>query len=176
MQRLTEGQDQMLALARYEHAILFTECLAFLAYLQSSRDISVALEPFHQLSSLLTIRGMINSAENEMNHQARSQLLAYHMSHTRLFKPAMARQELSESISLFPNNTMFLTAYAANEIRFRIDDRVRTLVRDVVVKENRDTVVGWAFAIWQERKRGSDMGATSHSVRATYGRAVESQR
>ena len=72
---------------------------------------------------------------------------------------------------------MLLSAYAANETRFRIDDRVRAIMRDTVLKDERGqspTIVGWSFAIFAEMMRGEIAGSTAHSIRATFENAVES--
>ena len=71
---------------------------------------------------------------------------------------------------------MFLTMYHANEARFRIDDRVRAIVRDAVLDRRDETVIGWHFAVWAEQQRGVEVGSTVHSVRATYERAISSDR
>lgn len=172
---LTEGRDHSLSNAHYAVAILYTECLALLTYLQHDADIESALAVFHQTSERLAAHNLRSLPANELNHQSCAQLLFYHISHAKLFKPALARTELEASIALFPNNTIILSAYASNEARFRIDDRVRNIMRNVVLRERSNKVVGWFFAIWHEMKRGEVGGSTSHSVRATFERAVESQ-
>jgi len=55
-----------------------------------------------------------------------------------------------------------------------MDDRVRLLMASTVLKFNRETVVGWFFAIWAEIQRGLEFGGTVHAVRAAFERAVES--
>ena len=158
------------------HAIIFTECLAILRYLQNSEDIDSALQCYRETSNLLAIHGLARLAFDEVNHQSRADFLQWHMSTKRLFKPATARMILSESINLFPNNTKFLTLYFKNEARFRIDDRVRTIIHDTVLGSRNETIIGWQFAIWAEQNRGVEMGTTVHSVRATFEKAVGSER
>lgn len=172
---LTEGRDYMLS-ANDHHAVLFTECLALLVYLQRRNDIGAALDVFHQTSALLKSRGLLSSPLNELNHEAQAKLLAFHVSHTKSYKPSLLRTELADSIMLFSSNTSLLATYAANEARSRLDDRVRTIMRDLVLKEKQDTIVGWFFAIWSEFNRGTGLGATVHSIRAVFERAVVSKR
>ncbi|KAI9870581.1 MAG: hypothetical protein M1830_004075, partial [Pleopsidium flavum] len=172
---LTDGREYMLSLGRIDHAVLYAECLALLAYLSQHIDISAALEVFRQTSSLLAARNLATSPSNELLHQAKAKFLHHHVTHTSYFKPALIRSELAESIQLFPNNTIFLSLYAWNEARFRIDDRVRSIMRDVVLQDNQDTIIGWYFSIWTELHRGIDMGSNSHSVRATFEKAIDSQ-
>jgi hypothetical protein len=166
----------MLSLHHNQYAVLYTTCLALLTYLQSSRNISAALEQFHQAASLFASRGPTLSYAQEYLHQARTRLLQYHMMHSHIWRPAIARDELLESISLYPHNTTFLMAYAANEERFRIDERVRSIIRDNQMKGKHDTIVRWLFAVWAEKSRGIEFGSTVHSVRSVYERAVESTR
>lgn len=174
-QALTDGREYMLSSGRNNYAVLYAECLALLAYLSQHIDISAALEVFRQTSSSLVARNLATSSPNELLHQAKAKLLHHHVTHISYFKPALMRSELTESIRLFPNNTIFLSLYAWNEARFRIDDRVRSIMRDVVLQDKQDTIIGWYFSIWTELHRGIDMGSNSHSVRATFEKAVESQ-
>ena len=116
------------------------------------------------------------SAVNEINHQSQAEFLHWHISSKKPFKPSIARSTLAESVNLFPNNTKFLTLFFMYEARFRIDDRVRTIIRDSVLGSRNETIIGWQFAAWAEQNRGVEMGATVHSVRATFERAFESDR
>lgn len=84
------------------------------------------------------------------------------------------RDCLVESVKLFPNNTIFLSAYTDNEKRFRLDDRVRAVLSDVVVlQEQNDNIIAWSFAIWSERQRGLNLGGTPHAIRAVYEKAIQ---
>ncbi|KAF2085552.1 DUF1740-domain-containing protein, partial [Saccharata proteae CBS 121410] len=172
---LTEGRDHALSTGRPEHAIFYAECLCLLAYLQNNNDLSAALDVFRQTSALLESRELARSTANEMIHQARCQLLSWHMDHAKLFKPSVVRSELADSLQLFPNNTDFLSLFAVNEARFRIDDRVRAIVRDVVLRKEDQSVVGWLFSVYAEMKRGENLGGTRHAVRAAFERAVGSE-
>ncbi|KAF2143434.1 uncharacterized protein K452DRAFT_214249, partial [Aplosporella prunicola CBS 121167] len=171
---LTEGRDHSLSTGVAELGVLYAECLALLAYIQSDSDITPALAVFQQTNALLSLRNLHHSAANEALHQAKCQLLTYHSQRARLSKPSITRSELQESIALFPSNTIFLSVYAANEARFRIDDRVRAIMHDVVLKQDAHSIVTWAFSIHTEAQRGAHLGGTTHAVRAAFERAVES--
>jgi hypothetical protein len=106
-------------------------------------------------------------------HQCRAAFLALHQQRTPLLKPSIVRGCLMESVTLFPNNTVFLLAYTNNEKRFRLDDRVRAVLSDVILQEKNDTIAGWSFAIWNERQRGLEFGGTPYAVRAIFDRAMQ---
>ena len=161
---------------RTDHVIAYTECLAILKYMQSHEDVALALQCFQDTSNLLGVQCLTKSAVNEIIHQSRADFLQWHMSTKKLFRPATARSILAESIYLFPNNTKFLALYFKNEARFRIDDRVRAIIRDSVLGSHTETIIGWQFAVWTEQNRGVEMGATVHSVRASFEKAVDSER
>ena len=159
-----------------DHTVAFSECLAILKYLQSSEDIEPPLQSFQESSNLLAVHNLAESAVNEIIHQSRADFLQWHMNAKKPFKPATARSALSGSINLFPNNTKFLTLYFTVEARFRIDDRVRAIIHSTVLGKQNETIIGWHFSIWAEQNRGVEMGATVHSVRATFEKAVASER
>ncbi|EKG12592.1 protein of unknown function DUF1740 [Macrophomina phaseolina MS6] len=171
---LTEGRDHSVSLGDTILAVYHAECLAIFTYLHSQCDITAALEPLRDISSVLQSRGLINSAANEIAHQAQCQMISYHSKHVKLFKPVITRSVVQESIKFFPNNTKFLAIYAANEARFRVDDRVRAIMQDVVLHKGDQSIVGWFFAVYSELKRGENLGGTTHAVRAAFERAVES--
>ena len=84
---------------------------------------------------------------------------------------------------LFPQNTIFLSLYAWNESRFRIDDRVRSIVHDVVLSSHiggrndiKDSVVSLFFSIYIELTRSTATGANVNTIRASFEHAVVSQR
>ena len=175
---LTATRDHMLSLNKYRHASLAMECLFLFSYLRSS--LLLAISTFKSNLALLST----NSA-NEHLHQSFAQLLYHHTTHTHSFKPADVRSLLAESIAQFPQNTIFLSLYAWNEARFRIDDRVRSIVNNVVLSNNASTstprgkqqesVTSHFFAIYTELHRGPTFGSNSSTIRSTFERAVESE-
>lgn len=173
---LVEGRDHCISIGDTMLAVYYAECLSLFTYLQSEFDIIAALDSLRSISNVLQSRGLLHSAANEVAHQAQCQLIAYHSKHVKLFKPSIARSGIQESIKLFPNNTKFLQMYAANEARFRVDDRVRAIMQDIVLQKGEQSIVGWFFAVYSELKRGENLGGTTHAVRAAFERAVESER
>jgi hypothetical protein len=122
---------------------------------------------------------------SELLHQARAKLIYYHVRTSSLYKPSQIRSLLTESISLFPHNTIFLSLFAWNESRFRIEERVRDVVRDVTSEtkqrtshnRNRTTaqqipITSHLFSIYTELIRPVYAGSTLHSVRAAFEKAI----
>ena len=171
----------MISLGLYRHATLHAELLVLLTYLSSSLSLESALSCFTSNFSLFTSRLSPQSPILEVFHQSRAKLLYHHVAHTHSFKPSLIRSTLSESICLFPQNTIFLSLYAWNESRFRIDDRVRSVIQNVVLssttpgdRQPAESVISHFFAIYTELHRGIDLGSNTHTIRGTFERAVDS--
>ncbi|KAF2621431.1 DUF1740-domain-containing protein [Macroventuria anomochaeta] len=156
----------------YLSAVLNTTFLALLAYLSSDCDASAALSMHSNLTAWFASHKLASSVHAEIHAQAIARLLAYHVTHTSIVKPALLRTALEPLIATFPNNTILLSTYAANEARFSIDDRVRGNMRRVLHTSPTASVVTWAFAIHHEILKGEIAGSTSHSIRALYKRAT----
>jgi hypothetical protein len=171
---LTEGRDGMLSTSDLHLAALHSELLALLAYFRHGRSVEDALANYKESLSLFKGRGLNDTPACEHMHQSRTQLLKFHVLNSNAFKPYQIRDCFYESITLFPNNTIFLTAYTENEARFRIDDRVRSLLSNVVLSGTHETIIGWFFAVWSEQQRGLEFGGTVHAVRAMFEKAVSS--
>jgi len=157
--------------------MLHAECLALFTYLTQDSDLSAALDIFQRISSTLAARNLTTSQAHELLHQAKARLLHHHMTHSHSFKPALIRSELAQSIRLFPTNTIFLSLYAFNEARFRIDDRVRSIMQTLVLNNTntiQPTITAWLFSIWTELHRSIHLSSNTHSVRATFENAVAS--
>ena len=180
-QALSDGRDSMISLGHYYHASLYIECLVLLAYLDRELSLETAFFAFTANLALIAPRLSPTSPLPEYLHQSRVKLLNYHINHVRSCKPALIRSALSESIQLFPKNTMFLSLYSWNESRFRIDDRVRSIIQSIVLsdassrgQESRESVVTHFFAVYTELHRGLTLGSNVHTIRRTFERAVES--
>ncbi|KAI9721289.1 MAG: hypothetical protein M1812_002451 [Candelaria pacifica] len=176
-QRALDLHSHLLTQGHPSHAILYLECQALLTYLSQSRSLTAALPILDSiLPTLTTGHYAHNTSALEQTHLARAKLLHYHTTHVRNYRPALLREKLSESIALFPNNTIFLSLYAANESHSRLDDRVRGIMNSVVLKSDQETsITAWFFLIQTELRRGVGLGSTTHSVRATFERAVASE-
>lgn len=170
---LTEGRDGMSSTGLNQLAVLYIELLAFFVYFESSENLEAGLDIYASATSTFQNRGKEHSPAHEHLHQARATFLAFHQQRTPFLKPSIIRDCLVESVTLFPHNTIFLTAYTHNEKRFRLDDRVRAVLSSVVLHEKTDTVIGWSFAIWSERQRGIELGGTPHAIRAVFDKAVK---
>ncbi|KAE9984875.1 hypothetical protein BLS_000958 [Venturia inaequalis] len=170
---LAEGRDGMLSTGLDHLAVLHIELLALFTYFSSSETLQPSLDVYTSSSSLFKLRKKEHSPAHEHLHQARAALLALHQQRAPFLKPSIMRDCLVESVTLFPNNTIFLTAYTNNEKCFKLDDRVRAVLSNIVLHEKNDTVLGWSFAIWSERQRGIELGGTSHAIRAVFDKAVK---
>lgn len=171
----------MISLGLYHHAALYAELLILLAYLCNSLSLESALSCFTSNSTLFTSRLPPQSPIPELFHQSCAKLLYHHVVHAHSFKPSLIRSTLSESIRLFPQNTIFLSLYAWNESRFRVDDRVRSVIQSIVLssttpgdRQPAESVTSHFFAIYIELHRGIALGSNTHTVRGTFERNVDS--
>ncbi|EMD94711.1 hypothetical protein COCC4DRAFT_26585 [Bipolaris maydis ATCC 48331] len=173
--RLAEISEQALLAQDHATAILSTSLSALLLYLTSSYDAPRALNLHSHLSIWFTSHATTYSSSAELHAQFISRLLTFHTTHAPIVKPALTRSTLEPLLSRFPDNTLLLALYAANESRFSIDDRVRGVMQHTALQRTEErSIAGWAFAIHYEMRRGELAGSTEHSIRALYKRAVES--
>ncbi len=175
---LMSTRDHLLSLRKYTHACLAMECLTMFTYLRNSLSLSAATLTFK--SNLALLSQPTQSTNHEYLHQSFARLLYHHSTHMHLFKPSDIRSLLAESIAEFPHNAIFLSLYSWNEARFRIDDRVRSIVRDVILanEDFRDkqqgSVIPHFFAIYTELHRSVTFGSNTSTIRSTFERAVDS--
>jgi hypothetical protein len=166
----------MLSLGHAHHAVVLTEVRALLEYLVCNQEVAAALPTYENLLSEFVKRNLCgpHSAVHELCLMAKARLLYYHSTTARSFKVKVMRDSLEQALSVFPNNSSLLGLFVWNEGRVKIENRVRTLMRDVVLKEGTETVIGYIFAIWAEmRLRGSGGRYNPHAVRALFEQAVE---
>nr|KMM71468.1 hypothetical protein CPAG_07775 [Coccidioides posadasii RMSCC 3488] len=183
---LVEAQNYGLSFRNSTVFISNTECLALLHYLTRTFEIESALSIYRAAEERLKDSHLEQTPLAELLHQSKAKLLWYHVSNTMKYKPALVREELSNSLSLFPNNSIFLSIFAYNESRFRIDDRVRLILRQHISSSSRRSLDGnmgtpghspltpHFFSIYSELHRGVSAGSTAHSVRAAFETAVSS--
>ncbi|KAI9705681.1 MAG: hypothetical protein M1820_005091 [Bogoriella megaspora] len=124
MSCLSDGQHERFA--------AFTECLALFRYL-SEGNLEAALEVFVSTQELLGHWDLASTTTAEVIHQAKAQLVNFHISNTfptnkdqgfsTAFRSDVVRRHLRESLARFPNNTVILNAHMLNESRFPIVDR-----------------------------------------------------
>lgn len=120
------------------------------------------------LSQTLTHRDHSQSPSHELLLQSAARLL-YHHARIGPFRPVLLRERLSHFITIFPQNTIFLSLYTWNESRLRIDNRVRNILISTVLTPQNDVLTSRLFAIYYEIGYG-----TIHSVRSAFEHAVKS--
>ena len=167
--------------------IVFVACVDILAiflYASNSKDLVSGLDAYatsmnRLLKTLAT--ETFKSFTRQLLHQAQARLIYYHVRTSNLYKPSQVRAILKESISAFPYNTIFLSLFAWNESRFRIEERVREVTKDITT--TRSTlqsvattqvvpITSYLFSIYTELNRPVYAGSTLHSVRAAFEKAI----
>jgi hypothetical protein len=177
-QYLVSNRDVLLSSGDVRLAVVYAECLALLEYfsskstseVQSSHqgDVAAALSTFSNFSNVLAERGLRSTASHELFLQSAARLL-YHHARIGPFRPALLREHLTTFLEIFPQNTIFLSLYAFNESRLRIDNRVRTIFNSTVLSPQNDALSSRLFAIFYEINYG-----TIHSARSTFEKALSS--
>ncbi|KAI4228218.1 MAG: hypothetical protein L6R36_001797 [Xanthoria steineri] len=185
---LSAGRDHMLSIGSMTHAALYAELLFLSDYLLNTSN-QAAHASFASNLEILTQNKNPNTNRRAeaLFRQSFARLLYTHTTHKRPISPATIRSFLTESIAAFPHNTIFLSLHAWNESRFRIDDRVRGIIRDVVFSNKNknknetqnllpssDHITTHFFAIHTDIHRGPLQGSNRSAVRGTFERALAS--
>ncbi|RDW65775.1 uncharacterized protein DSM5745_09514 [Aspergillus mulundensis] len=168
-----------------------TSCQAILTYLTHGQDLNASLEAYTSTINRLSALPNPNSDATktfvsyttELLHQSRAKLLYYHLRTSTLYKPSAIRSILNESITAFPHNTITLSLFAWNESRFRIEERVRDIMRDITATATSPSssqsapipITSHLFSIHTELNRPTYAGSTLHSVRAAFEKAIGDQ-
>ncbi|CAJ2509864.1 Uu.00g057640.m01.CDS01 [Anthostomella pinea] len=178
-QVLASNQDYLVSSGDLANAVVYAEGLALLEYLTgqsgkepisgSQGDIWSAMSSVSNCSSGFVSRGHGSTGEHEKLLQFAARLLYYHASHGP-FRSGFLREQLTQYINFFPQNTIFLSLFAWREERLSIDDRVRSLLNKVVLVESHACIGSHAFAIRHELQTGN-----AHSTRAAFEHAVASK-
>jgi hypothetical protein len=179
-QHLSTNRDYLLSSGDVRPAVMYAECQALLEYLTSNSnsetqsedqgDIASALSVYTTFSQTLINRNLGYTTSHELLLQSAARLL-FHNARIGPFRPALLREHLAKSISLFPQNTIFLSLYSSNESRLRIDDRVRKILYSTVLAAGNDTLASRLFHIRYEMK---NTAGSIHSVRSAFENAVSS--
>ncbi|KAL3458616.1 NRDE-2, necessary for RNA interference-domain-containing protein [Aspergillus heterothallicus] len=192
---LSETQEKAIANENPSIIKACTDCHAILIYLSNVKDLEKSLEAYtittDRLSSLPSSAEPFVSYSTQILHQARARLIQYHLRTSTLYKPASIRTLLTESITLFPHNTIFLSLFAWNESRFRMEERVRDIMRMITTRANdlkslpassslltsnsQIPITTLLFSIYTELNRPLYAGSTLHSARAAFERAIGDQ-
>ena len=167
------------ATSNKQHLVLsYMDCLLLLSYLTNPNPLSAALAIFQSNLSFLTLKLAKHTDILELSHQSLARLLYYHMQHHQ-YKPSTIRRAIQQSITAFPANAVFLSIFQLNEQRFRINDRVRSIVRDTLLNQDvmaaskSSLVVAHVFAIHAELSRSLSLGSSAEAIRSVFERAVE---
>jgi hypothetical protein len=131
-------------------------------------DISSAFDSCASFSQILVNRNLTGDTSHELFLQSAACLLLHH-ARIGPFRPALIREHLIHFLKLFPQNTIFLSLYAWNESRLKIDNRVRNILLSTVLRPENDTLTSRLFAIQYEIRHG-----TIHSVRSAFEHALSS--
>ncbi|KAL2814570.1 NRDE-2, necessary for RNA interference-domain-containing protein [Aspergillus cavernicola] len=183
---ISETQESAIANRKPNIVKACTDCQAILLYLTNASDLNQSLEAYsstiHRLNSLPNSAEPFASYTTELLHQSRAKLLYHHLRTITLYKPSHIRTILTESITLFPHNTIFLSLFAWNESRFRIEERVRDIMRDITTSSQHQSsltttpvqipITSHLFSIYTELTRPTYAGSTLHSARAAFEKAI----
>jgi nuclear exosome regulator NRDE2 len=173
-QVLEDGIDRCFFKSSYYQAALYAEILALFTYFLHGRSIAAGLVSFQETANYYRQKeGHIYFTE--LLHQARAEFIMYHVNQSRPYKPMDIKGILSESIKLFPHNTMFLVSYAHFELSFGLNDRLRSFLSHPKLFESQDMPVNSLFSIWSEVRRLPELGGSTHGIRAMFERSVESK-
>lgn len=187
-QFLSDAQEHALAARKASVYVAYTDCLAILLYLTHSLDLEKPLEAystaFTRPNTLPSHDSSFKSFTTELLHQSRAKLLCHHIRQGNTYKPSRIRSLLTESITLHPHNTIFLSLFAWNESRNRIEERVRGVIRDITTAATSQAtkhdsilttqipITSHLFSIYTELNRPVYAGSTLHSVRAAFEKAI----
>jgi hypothetical protein len=162
------------------------ELLILLQYVSRTASLEFILSTLSTNLDLLssTASGKSSSPQGELLLQFQAKLIYHHITSKAPFSPLTIRSALLQSITLFPFNTIFLSLFSFTEQRFRLDDRVRATVQSILQppggaqteQHEEQSILTHFFAIQNEQHRASmSLGASVHSVRSAFERAVRSR-
>ncbi|KAL8662233.1 MAG: hypothetical protein Q9202_004915 [Teloschistes flavicans] len=182
---LTAGRDHMLSLSLYNHAVYFSDLLVLAEYLTNDLCLEAALSSFNTHVHCFHEKTNPARVAEALFRQSFARLLFVHTMQKHPYSPSFIRSFLAESIAVFPHNTIFLSLYAWNESRFRIEDRVRGILRETVLAnrqrceqnedDNCDHIVTQFFAVYTDMQRGLLLGTNNNAIRGTFERALSSE-
>ena len=177
-QALIASCDQCIQSKDYESASAYIDCLMILSYLNNPEPLEAALSVFKSNVTLFPTSLPAAQHSRELLYQSFSRLLHHHVSHHSRFRPSLIRAFLSDSIEAFPENTIFLGLFAWNERRFRIDDRMRSVISKQLHPtstsnhRSRESFVLLLFNIHVELSRAVALGSNVWSIRNAFERAL----
>jgi len=158
--------------ALFRHRVSITFCSALLAYLADDLDTSMTILDKQRMQ--LRSEGKASAEEEELL-AIQAKILFRHTQTKTAFRPGQLRAVLESALEDFPNNSIFLSLHFYNELRTRIENRVRRALDNLVLKEDTVTSEGWLFAIYAELHLNS-RNYNAEAVRSLFERAVENTR
>ncbi|KAI0971755.1 DUF1740-domain-containing protein [Xylaria arbuscula] len=177
-QFLVTNRDYKISSGDVAQAVIYAEGLVLLEYLtqrsgketssQRQGDIQSAIARITQCSEDLVSRNQQHSSSHERFLQSSARLLYYHATHGA-FRSGLLREQLTQYLSYFPSNTIFLSLFAWREERLSVNDRVRALLHDRILTRANESLPSHIFAIAHELRTGN-----AHSTRAAFERALSS--
>ncbi|KAI0603498.1 NRDE-2, necessary for RNA interference-domain-containing protein [Biscogniauxia sp. FL1348] len=178
-QLLISNRDYLVSSGDLSNAIIYAKGLALFEYLtcrsgkepcsEGQGDIWSAISSISTYSNDLISRGYEDTPEHEILLQFAARLLYHHATHGS-FRSGFLREQLTQYISYFRKNTMFLSLFAWREERLSIDDRVRSLLNNTVLIEPHACISSHVFAIRHELQAGN-----AHSTRAAFEHALANE-
>ena len=156
----------------FRHRISITFSLALLLYLTAGLDAASAAFD----KQIIKLRQeSTGSAEEEEATALHAKIIFRHTQTRTAFRPGQMRVILEEALQHYPNNSIFLSLHLFNEIRTRIDGRVRRILDEIVLKDDTVTAEGWLFAIYAEMHFNA-RNFNAQAVTTLFERAVENPR
>ncbi|KAM0754939.1 DUF1740-domain-containing protein [Meredithblackwellia eburnea MCA 4105] len=137
-----------------------------------SQGLNAAVQVLEQHLFRLDCAGTRGSAEFEEAYMLYARLLYRHAGAGGAFRPGQLRDTLERAIKEFPNNSNFLNLFYFNELRMKIQNRVRKTLEESVIQEKIVTSQGWLFAIFAELHLDA-RSQNPWGVRNLFDRAIE---
>ncbi|KAF4550790.1 NRDE-2-like protein [Elsinoe fawcettii] len=176
---LSDGLDAALLRADIESVVRCSSSLCLLSYLTSSDPLSASLSTLQihvnavQSSSLA--RSDPNTAIHLLAslHEIKSPLINHHLDSHLPYRPADLLSSLTDSLTLFPSNSVLLALYARLTSSLDLlSVRLRNISRPWLKLDHTTSLPNWMFAIEQATKRYVQGNGTKDSVRSLYARAL----
>lgn len=158
--------------ALFRHRISIAYCAALLEYL--AEDLQSSMNLLQRQIAHLRVEAK-QSAEEEELLAIQAKILFRHTQTRTAFRPGQLRETLEAALTEFPNNSIFLSLHFYNELRTRIENRVRRTLDKLILNEDTATSEGWLFAIYAEMHLNA-RSYNTEAVRSLFERAVENAR
>lgn len=127
-------------------------------------------------TTIKAIEDLNSLAEEEELWMNYCRMIYQHIKKHRSYKPFELRKILKRSVEKFKNNSVFLSLFAFNESRMKIDNETRRLIEGCLLKDEMSvTSNSWLFAIWVEMHLNVT-GYNQVAVRRLFERALSNQR